>query len=186
MPFFWIWIVEYHNQIGDIIPLWYRGTAPRNLLPQKKEKDSDVRQSMGATLMKMFARRYFIYGMILSLMSFLVMPKGEKNIHLIYNGTSLVLNAHLWAPWFSLPTIYALLRALELDTFMADSDIGERFLNFMLEERCARLAGVDLTHYVERVKGAIEGKRNLVWWYFFSLSNWTRSGPCQRNDHGRS
>jgi hypothetical protein len=30
---------------------------------------------------------------------------------------------------------------------MADSDIGETFLNFSLEERCACLAGVDLNHY---------------------------------------
>jgi hypothetical protein len=38
------------------------------------------------------------------------------------------------------------------------------FLNFMLEERCARLAGVDLTHYVQRGEGALEGKRHLVRW----------------------
>jgi hypothetical protein len=74
------------------------------------------------------------------------------------------LNKHLWAPGFALPTIGALLRALELDTFMADSDIGEMFLHFMLEERCARLAGVYLTHYVERGEGALEGKIHLVRW----------------------
>jgi hypothetical protein len=38
------------------------------------------------------------------------------------------------------------------------------FLNFMLEERCAMLAGVDLTHYVEKGEGATEGKRHLVQW----------------------
>jgi hypothetical protein len=31
---------------------------------------------------------------------------------------------------------------------MADYDIGEMFLNFMLEEICSRLAGVDMTHYM--------------------------------------
>jgi hypothetical protein len=72
------------------------------------------------------------------------------------------MNAHLWVHWFALPTIYDLLRALELDTFMADSDIGDFFLNFMLKERCARLAGVDLTHYVERGEDAPDGKRHLV------------------------
>jgi hypothetical protein len=45
---------------------------------------------------------------------------------------------------------------------MADSDIGEMFLNFMLEERCGRLAGVDLTHYAEKGKEAPDGKRHLV------------------------
>jgi hypothetical protein len=160
-PFFWRWSIEYQERIRDWIPLWYRGTAPRNFLSQRKEKNPEVSQSMGAKLMKVFARRYFIYGMILSLTSFFAVPKGDTDIRLVYNGTSLGLKAHLWAPWFALPTICALLRALEIDTFMADSDIGEMFLNFMLEERCARLAGVDLTHYVQRGEGALEGKRHL-------------------------
>jgi hypothetical protein len=47
---------------------------------------------------------------------------------------------------------------------MADSDIGEMFINFILEERCARLAGVDLTHYVEKGEGAPEGNRHLFRW----------------------
>jgi hypothetical protein len=34
----------------------------------------------------------------------------------------------------------------------------------MLEERCARLAGVDLTHYVERGEYALDGKIHLVRW----------------------
>jgi hypothetical protein len=154
-PFFWKWSIEYQDQIRDVIPLWYRGTAPRNFLSQRKEKDPEVRKSIGAKLMKVFARRYFIYGTILSLMSFFDVPKGDTDIHLVYNGTYSGLNAHLWASWFALPTICALLRALEINTFMDDSDIGEMFLNFMLEERCAILAGVDLTHYVQRSEGAL-------------------------------
>jgi hypothetical protein len=142
--------------------MWYRGTAPRNFLSQRNEKDPEVRQSMGAKLMKVFARHYFIYGMSLSLTSFFAVPKGYTDIRLVYNGISSGLNAHLWAPWFALPTICALLRALELDNFMADSGIEEMFLNFILVERCARLVGVDLTHYVQRGEGALEGKMHLV------------------------
>jgi hypothetical protein len=163
-PFFWRCSVEYQEHIRDGIPLWYRGTAPRNFLSQMKEKDPEVRQSTGAKLMKVFARRYFLYGMIFSLTPFFAVPKGDTDIRLVYNGTSSGLNAHLWAPWFALPTIFTLLRALEVDTFMADSYIGEMFLNFMLEERCAILAGVDLTHYVQMGEGALEGKRHLVRW----------------------
>jgi hypothetical protein len=81
---------------------------------------------------------------------------------MVYNGTSSGMNAHFWAPWFALPTICALMRALELDTFMADSDIGEMFLNFMLEERCAILEGVYLNHYVEKGEEAPDGKRHLA------------------------
>jgi hypothetical protein len=101
--------------------MWYRGTAPCNFLLQNKEKDPEVRHNMGAKLMKVFARRYFLYGIILSLTSFFAVLKGGTYIRNIYNGTSLGTNAHLWAPWFAFPTICTLLRALELNTFMEDS-----------------------------------------------------------------
>jgi hypothetical protein len=124
-PFFWRWSAENHSQIRDGNPLWYRGTAPRNFQSQKKEKDPGIRQSMGPKLMKVFARRYLLYGMILRLTSFFAVPKGDTDVRMVYNGTSYGMNAHLWAPWFSLPSIYALLRALEIYTFVADSDIGD-------------------------------------------------------------
>jgi hypothetical protein len=54
---------------------------------------------MGAKLMKVFARRYFIYGIILSLISFFAVPKGDTDMRLVHNITSSGLNAHLWAPW---------------------------------------------------------------------------------------
>jgi hypothetical protein len=91
-------------------------------------------------------------------------PKGDTDIRIVYSGTSSGMNAHLWAPWFPLPTIYALARALDVGTFMGDSDIGDFFLNFMLEENCACLAGVDLTHYVPKGGGGGEGRRHLVRW----------------------
>jgi hypothetical protein len=75
---FWRWSTEYHNKIRDGITLWYRGTAPHNSHSQKKEKDPEVRSSMGAKLKKVFARRYFLYVMILSLTSFLPSRKGPQ------------------------------------------------------------------------------------------------------------
>jgi hypothetical protein len=79
-------------------PLWYCGTAPRNFLSQEKEKDPDVRRSMRAKLIKVFARCYFMYGMIFSLRSFFAVPKGDTDISLVYNGTLSGPHAHLWAP----------------------------------------------------------------------------------------
>jgi hypothetical protein len=74
------------------------------------------------------------------------------------------MNARPWAPWFALPTIYALAPVLEVGTCMGDSDIGEMFLNFMLEENCACLAGVYLTPYVPKGELTGEGRRHLVRW----------------------
>jgi hypothetical protein len=144
--------------------LWYRGTAPCNFQSHRKEKDPEIKHSTGAKLMKVLARRYLLYGMVLRLTLFFAVPKGDTYVRMVYNGTSSGMNAHLWAPWFALPTICAILQALELDTFMTDSDIGEMLLNFMLEERCAILAEVDITHYVEKGEDAPDGKRHLVQW----------------------
>jgi hypothetical protein len=118
---------------------------------------------MGTKLMTVFDRRYFEYGLIPIMKSFFSLPKGDTDIRMVYNGTSSGMNYHLWAPWFALPTIYALARALEVRTFMGDSDIGGMFLNFMLEGNCACLAGVDLTHYAPKGELAGEGRRHLVW-----------------------
>jgi hypothetical protein len=54
-----------------------------------------------------------------------------------------------------------LLRDLELGTYMSNLDIAEMFLNFMLEEECQRLAGVDLTHYIE--KGNEQEEEQEIW-----------------------
>jgi hypothetical protein len=92
--------------------LWYRGRTPRNLLSQKKEKDPEVRIGMGDTLVKVFARRYLLYGIILSLTSFFAFQKGDIDIIMVFNGTSSGINAHIWAPWFALLIVCDLLWAL--------------------------------------------------------------------------
>jgi hypothetical protein len=61
---------------------------------------------------------------------------------------------------------------------MGDSDIGEMFLNLMLEENCACLVVVDLTHYILKGELAEEGRRHLV--------QCSKGRACQRDDHGRS
>jgi hypothetical protein len=82
---------------------------------------------MGEKLDMSFMRRYFIYYLVMSLTSFFKGMKGETDIRMVYTTTSSGLNAHMWAPWFALPTIIALLRALEFGTFMSDLDIAENF-----------------------------------------------------------
>ena len=52
---------------------------------------------------------------------------------MVYDATSSGLNDAVWAPWFPMPTVETLLRAVEGGKYMVDCDIGEIFLNFMLE-----------------------------------------------------
>jgi hypothetical protein len=87
-------------------------------------------------LLKALAKRYFEYGDVASLTQFFAVAKGEKDIQMVYNGTSSELNAHLWCPCFAVATINTMLRALEPGNYMGDIDIGEMFLNFIMEARC--------------------------------------------------
>jgi hypothetical protein len=52
---------------------------------------------MGEKLKKVFARIYFLYGMILSLTSFFAVAKGATDIRMVYNGTSYGMKSHLWS-----------------------------------------------------------------------------------------
>jgi hypothetical protein len=65
-------------------------------------------------MMKVLARRYLLYGIILSLMLFFAFLKGETYVRMENNRTYYTMNAHLWAPWFALPNICTLLQALDL------------------------------------------------------------------------
>jgi hypothetical protein len=104
-------------------------------------------------LLKVLARSYFEYGNVASLTQLFAVAKGDEDIRMVYTGTSSGLNSHLWCPWFALATINTMLRALEPGTFMGDLDVGEMFLNFMLERRCSYMAGVDLSKYIQELGG---------------------------------
>jgi hypothetical protein len=82
------------------------------------------------------------------LTAFFSVPKGMiDDIRIVYDGSISGFNDVLWVPRFMLPTMQTHLRAVEEGTFMADVDIGEMFLNFMLHLGIWPFAGVDLTHY---------------------------------------
>jgi hypothetical protein len=112
-PFFWRQSKEYMGKIRDGIPLWYRGTPPVYFKPERNENSTEKKSRTRGKLCTVLARRYFIYGLVLSLTSFFSVLKGERYIRMVYNGSSSGPNRHLWAPWFALPTTLILLRAME-------------------------------------------------------------------------
>jgi hypothetical protein len=109
---------------------------------------------------------YIDIGLVLLLISFFEVPNGLTNIRMVYDGTKSGLNAVLWAPWFPLPTIDSLLRNVEAGTWMADNDVGEMFLNFILHESVRTFCGVDLSKYFS--EGVPTGTKVL----------WERWTPC--------
>ena len=54
------------------------------------------------------------------------------------------LNDLVWAPSFALPSLNSLLRIIDTSTIMSDRDMGEMFLNFMLDPRVWKYAAIDL------------------------------------------
>ncbi len=117
------------------------------LVPQQGEPDPSVRDLIKGKLSKNWARGYVQPGYVRALTSFFSVPKGQDDIRLVYNGTKSGLNDCLWAPWFCLPTIDQLLRSVMPGTYMADIDIGELLLNFVMHKCMQPYAGVDFTLY---------------------------------------
>ena len=64
---------------------------------------------------------------------------------MVYNDTSSGLNDAVYCPWFCLPTVETHLRAVDVGTFMGDCDIGDMFLNFMLDKNMRMYAEIDIS-----------------------------------------
>jgi len=99
--------------------------------------------------------------------------KADGDICLVYDCTRSLVNDALWAPSFALPTIEAVLQAMESDTWGADVDLGKMFLNFMLHESLQAFCGVDMTPFFpEELK---DGCKALWEWWTWCLMGLTIS-----------
>jgi hypothetical protein len=144
-PHFWRWPVNYQAAIRDGIPIWFKGPVTMWRRPQSQITDPQIQTAVRQKLSQVRAKGYVEKGDVFSLTSFFAVPKGPTDIRMVYDGTKSGLNATLWAPWFPLPTVETHLRATLPGYFMADVDIGEMFLNFIMHESVRQYCGIDLT-----------------------------------------
>jgi hypothetical protein len=134
-----------------------------------------VKAKVIAKLLKVRKRGYISAGMVESLTAFFAVPKGIDDIRLVYDGSVSGLNLSIWVPRFFLPTsIGTHLRAVDEDTYMADVDIGEMFLSFILHRGLQAFARVDLTHYFPK-----DDKGSKVWETWQRAAMGLRSSPYQ-------
>jgi hypothetical protein len=71
-------------------------------------------------------RRYIADRYMVSLTSFFDVPKGNDNIHMVYDSSVLGgLNDVLWVPRFALSTLNSHLRAVEEGSCMEDLNVGD-------------------------------------------------------------
>jgi len=144
-PFFWNWPEEVQEMMMTGLRWWIRDGFVPKVKKQRAPPELAHRLKIAEKLKTVRRRGYLEKGVITAFMFFFDVPKGIDDIRMVYDGTGSGLNDVLWAPWFILPTVDSLLRALVPGTYMSDNDVGEMFLNFMLHEEVRQLSGVDLT-----------------------------------------
>jgi len=173
-PHFWRWPQEYRSSIRDGVPPWFKTKVPKWQVPQRPEKNEEVREAMRKKLEKIRRLKYIQEGHVDSLTSYFAVPKGETDIRMVYDGTKSGLNDSLWAPWFALPTIQTHLRFVGAKSHMGDIDVGDMFHNYVLHEAVQRVAGIDLTPFFPE---ELETRANvrMVW------ERWVRSAMGLKN-----
>jgi len=146
-PLHWRWPMEYQEAIRDGLPPWFSTTPPTSTIPQRGESDPEIRVKVAEKLLKVRNKGYLEDGPVQSLTLFFTVPKGDKDVRVVYNGTKSGLNACLWAPWFRLPTVDQHLRAVDVGTYLSDIDVAEQFHNFIMHQDIRPFAGVDVTAF---------------------------------------
>ena len=124
--------------------MWLQGELPANRRPQRGDKDPDLRRQVREKMQVARDRHYIAPGEVISLTNYFPVKKGDCDIRMVYDATKSGLNRALWTPSFALPTVESLTRQLEETAWMADLDLGDMFLNFMLDADLRPFCGVDL------------------------------------------
>jgi hypothetical protein len=146
-PFFWRWPKEYQEEIRDGLRPRFIGPPPTTMRPQLPPRDASVADKERSKLDK-FRRRGSVAPPtepILSLMSTFSVAKGD-DIRMVFDASRSGLNEVLFAPWFSLATVDAMARTVDVGYFGADNDYGEMFYNFWLHDDHHPYCGVTSTH----------------------------------------
>ena len=156
-PFFWRWSKQrlggsgFEHEMRDGMEVLHDPDAlPSYKRAQGPPKTQEDKKKVSGKLEKFMERRYIVFTVaaaVLSYISFFYVPKGADDIRVVFNGTSSMLNAATFAPWFALPTIDSHLRMVEAGTMLADADLGEMFYNFMLDVHIQPYSALDLRKY---------------------------------------
>ena len=163
-PFFWRFPTEWmEDMMVGMKPMWI-GDPPRYRVKQRVNRDVELREKERSKIQKVRARGYIgpLEG-IQSLTSFFSVPKGDDDIRMVYDASKSGLNSVLFAPWFGLSTVDSMLWSVDEDTWSADNDFGEMFLNFWLHPELREYTGIDLTGLFQDELKTFEGGRPAVW-----------------------
>ena len=152
-PFYWRWPERVRKDIRDGFTVWIQGQLPNNRRPQRGEKDPVTRAQVKGKIDVARKRKYIEPGEVKNLTGYFPVPKGPTDIRMVYDATKSKLNQAIWTPSFALPSVESLTRQLEESTWMADLDLGDMFLNFMLDTELRPFCGIDLKPFFDGEEG---------------------------------
>jgi hypothetical protein len=155
--FFWRWPKEIRRWARDGVPVFVQGKLPRWKHKQRLPTSTVKAEKMKNKLMKSVDRRYICDGSVSSLINCFAVDKGIDDIRLVYDGTKSLLNLATWAPNFFLPSVDSMLMSVTTESWFADLDLGEMFLNYFMCSLIRQYSGVDLTEVLKT--GKTEWKR---------------------------
>ena len=152
---FWRWGESGMRRMArDGMQVFITAKLPNHQRPARPPKP-EKRKMILDKILKVLERGYVVIpgsiNFIKSLIDYFEVPK-EKDIRLVYNGTSCGLNKCLWAPNFWLPTPGSAARVLGYGYFMVDIDLGEMFLNFPLPSVLKRFSGIDVSTFNTEIR----------------------------------
>jgi hypothetical protein len=174
-PFFWRWPIDYIVIVRDGLLPYYTGSVPPWKRKQRRPSRPDLANKIKEKLQIIRDKEYVEKGKILSVMPFFDVPKGDDDVRMVYNGSASGLNNRLWAPWFPLPTVDSLKRALHPGYYQADNDVGEMFHNFIMHQDLREYCGLDMTLYFG--KNEKDGSVTTVWERWNRLAMGLRNSP---------
>ena len=172
--FFWRWPEEAQIDArdGSRFP-WKFFPMPAYKKPQRYPNNLKEKELIIDKLSIPIDRGYISPGIVKSLSSFFSVPKGPTDIRLVYDMTKCGLNQCLWAPRFYLPVPDSLFDSIEYDSYMADIDQGEMFLNYFCDPELLPYLGVDVTEAVKKAKNDPANKKIWMRWNRWAM------GVCQ-------
>lgn len=153
--FFWRWHKSIRRHARDGFPCYIEKRLPQYRKKQRVPSDPKTLEQMKEKLDNVIGKNYIERGRVKSLINCFPVPKGEGDIRLVYDGTKSGLNDTVWAPNFFLPSIDSLLALVDVDSWFADLDLGEMFLNYFMDARIRPYSGVDLTKLSKTIKGKL-------------------------------
>ena len=132
---FWRWPIEVLQEARDgcSLPWKYKELMPAYKVPQRYPNDPNQKDTLMAKVWSPIMRHYISEGLVLSLSGFFYVSKGSDDIRFVYDMTKCGLNSALWSPRFYLPIPDSIFDGIEYDSWMADTDQGEMFLNYFAD-----------------------------------------------------